>query len=133
MAEYGTLLIRATTASGAYPVSGVNISITGSSEIGRDTKISVLTDENGATQSLLLPAPPRALSLSPGNGERAYATYDIEIFKDGYYRKKLFDVAIFSGIASFLPVNMIPSTPYNTEENMPRDNENAIISENDSL
>ncbi len=133
MNEYGTLLIRTTTASGAYPVSDVNVSITGVSKIGKDTKISVLTDKSGITQAILLPAPPRALSLSPGGNEQAYSEYDVEIFKEGYYRKKLFNVAIFPGIASVLPVNMIPTTPYNTEENIPRDNENSIIYENEKL
>ena len=133
MSEYGTLLVRTTTSSGAYPVSNVNVSITGVSEIGKDTKISVLTDTSGITQAILLPAPPRAFSLSPGSNEQAYSEYDVEIFKEGYYRKKLFNVAIFPGIASVLPVNMIPTTPYNTEKNNPRDNENAIISENEKL
>ena len=133
MTDYGTLLVRTTTASGAYPVAGVNVSITGTSEIGKDVRFSVMTDENGTTQAILLPAPPRALSLSPESAETPYASYDVEIFKQGYYRKKLFDVAIFPGIASILPVNMIPSTPYNTEENAPRDNENATITENEGL
>ena len=133
MTDYGTLLVHTTTASGAYPIAGVNVSIAGTSEIGQDVRISVTTDETGNTQAILLPAPPRSLSLSPESAEAPYASYDVEIFKQGYYRKKLFDVAIFPGIASMLPVNMIPSTPYNTEENAPRDNENAIITENEGL
>ncbi len=131
--DYGTLLVRTTTASGAYPVSDVNVYITGVAEIGEDIKISVLTNESGITQTILLPAPPRSLSLSPDRNGEAYAKYDVEIFKEGYYRKKLFDVAIFPGISSVLPVNLIPVTPYNEEENMPKDNENAIISENEDL
>ena len=133
MADYGTLLVRTTTASGAYPVSDVNVNITGVSEIGKGTKISVLTNETGITQPILLPAPPRSQSLSPDSDGEAYTKYDVEIYKEGYYRKKLFDVAIFPGIVSVLPVNMIPVTPYNQEENKPKDNENAIITENENL
>ena len=88
-----------------------------------------MTDENGATQPILLPAPPRALSLSPDNTEDAYAKYDVEIFKEGYYRKKLFDIAMFSGITSILPINMIPTTPYNTSENAPQGSESSVITE----
>lgn len=133
MEEYGILLVRTTTASGAYPVSDVNVSISGASDVGHDMRISVLSDESGITQPILLPAPPRALSLSPDSTEEAFSRYDVEIYKEGYYRKKLYDVAIFSGITSVLPINMIPSTPYNTQQNTPRENEFAIITENSSL
>ena len=133
MEEYGILLVRTTTASGAYPVSGVNVSISGSSNIGHDIRISVLSDESGITQPILLPTPPRSLSLSPDSSEEAFSRYDVEIYKEGYYRKKLYDVAVFSGITSVLPINMIPSTPHNTQQNTPRENEIAIITENLSL
>ena len=133
MEDYGIMIVRATTASGAYPVPGVNVSIHGASDVGQDTRISVLTDESGVTQPILLPAPPRALSLSPNNTEEAFSRYDVEIFKEGYYRKKLYDVAIFSGITSVLPINMIPSTPYNTQQNAPRENETVIITEDLSM
>jgi len=133
MEDYGIMIVRATTASGAYPVPDVNVSIRGASDVGGDTRISVLTDESGVTQPILLPAPPRALSLSPNNTEEAFSRYDVEIFKDGYYRKKLYDVAVFSGITSVLPINMIPSTPYNTEQNAPRENETVIVTEDLSL
>lgn len=133
MQEYGTLYVRATTASGAYPVADVNVSISGASEVGKNTRISVLTGEDGLTQALLLPAPARALSLSPGGTQEAYSRYDIEIYKDGYYKKKLFDVAVFSGITSILPVNMIPATPYNTDINAPLGDENVFITENPNL
>ena len=133
MEDYGIMIVRATTASGAYPVPDVNVSIRGASDVGGDTRISVLTDESGVTQPILLPAPPRALSLSPNNTEEAFSRYDVEIFKDGYYRKKLYDVAVFSGITSILPINMIPSTPYNTEQNAPRENETVIVTEDLSL
>lgn len=130
MEDFGIMIVRATTASGAYPVAEVSVNISGTSDVGKDTRVSILTDENGVTQPVLLPAPARALSLTPESKKDAYARYDIEIFKEGYYKKKLFDVAVFSGITSILPVNMIPSTPYNTEQNAPRGSENAIITEN---
>ena len=129
MTDLGIMIVRTTTASGAYPVENVSVSIFGSPDGGSDTRISIFTDENGVTQPILLPAPPRALSLFPESTEEAYAKYDVEIFKEGYYRKKFFDVAIFSGITSVLPVNMIPTTPYNTENNAPRGNENTTITE----
>ena len=129
MDDYGILVVRATTASGAYPVEGVNIDISGASDVGADTRISVLTNENGVTQPLLLPAPPRTLSLSPDSKGEVYGRYDIEIFKEGYYRKKLFDVAVFSGITSVLPINMIPITPSNATQNAPKGNETIVITE----
>jgi hypothetical protein len=133
MEEYGIMIVRTTTASGAYPVAGVNVSISGVSDVGHDTRISIQSDENGVTQPILLPTPPRVLSLSPDNTEEAFSRYNVEIYKDGYYQKKIYDVAMFSGITSVLPINMIPSTPYNTQQNAPRENETAVITENLSL
>ena len=133
MENYGIMIVRTTTASGAYPIPDVNVSISGTNGIGKDTRISVLSDASGITQPLLLPAPPRALSLSPDSTEEAFSKYDVEIFKEGYYRKKLYDVAVFSGITSILPINMIPATPYNTNQNAPADNETAIITEDLNL
>ena len=130
MNDYGILTVRTTTASGAYPVKDVSIHVSGTSETNEKTKISLLTDESGNTQPILLPAPPIALSLSPNAANEPYSKYDVEVFKEGYYRKKLFDVAVFPGITSILPVNMIPSTPYNTEQNIPKGEDNVIISEN---
>ena len=133
MEDYGILIVRATTASGAYPVADVNVSIRGASDVGGNIRISLTTDENGVTQPVLLPTPPRALSLSPESTSEAFSRYDIEIFKEGYYRKKLFDVAMFSGITSILPINMIPSTPYNTTQNAPKENESSVITEDLNL
>lgn len=129
MEDYGILIIRATTASGAYPVADVNVSVRGVSDIGSDVEISVLTNQDGATQPILLPTPPRSLSLTPENAQEPFSRYEIEIYKEGFYRKKLFDVAVFAGITSVLPVNMIPVTEYNTGENEPIGNQNAVITE----
>ena len=40
MEDYGIIVVRATTASGAYPVPGVNVIISGTSGIGSDVRFS---------------------------------------------------------------------------------------------
>ena len=66
-----------------------------------------MTDEDGETEPLKIPAPPVSNSLSPG-GETPYSLVNVEVFADGYYSVMLMGVPIFTGISSTQTVNMIP-------------------------
>ncbi len=119
----GTLTVRAYTAGGALPVSDVLIRIFGAEEDNRDIAYSLLTDGDGVTESLTLPAPARELSESPKSKEVPYAVYNIEAQKEGYFYKRLYNVPVFDGINSEQLVNMIPYS--DSLANYPRGNVNA--------
>ena len=87
----------------------VNIRNYGSElEAGRgDVIVSTVTGRGGNTPPITLPAPPRAESLTPGNAA-PFATYNIEVFLEGYYTQDYINVPIFDGIFAIQPADMIP-------------------------
>ena len=132
--SYGNLVIHALTAGGALPVEGAVVQIRGADENDSFAVYSLLTDRDGMTVPLSLPAPSRIFSESQGAKERAYADYDVVITADGYYPKRIYNVAVFDGVSAILPINMIPkSNVYNDEVTFPRGNLFTFISENEKL
>ncbi len=119
----GTMTVRAYTAGGALPIPGAIVRIFGAEEANRDSVFSLITDEDGVTPRVSLPAPSAELSKSPDSPLLPYATYDVEIEKDGYFSKKLYNVPVFDGINSEQLIAMIPSSP--SVENYPRGNING--------
>lgn len=127
----GTLRIRAYTAGGALPIPGAVVRITGAEEANRLVSYSLLTDRNGSTNIVSLPAPSLSYSLSPSPAEVPFALYNVEISADGYYSKRINGISVFSGINSVQLVNMIPVS--SDSQDYPRGNINAIIPENQDL
>ena len=126
--DFGTLRVRATSASGAIPISDAIIHIMGADEENRDFARSLITDKDGITPKIDLPTPKKSYSLTPEEEEIPYALYDVEAVADGYYTKRIIGIAIFSGINAILPLNMIP-TSLSPVENFPKGNVNATLDE----
>ncbi len=123
--SYGTLSVRAFT-GGALPVPGAVVRIIGAEEENRFVANSLITDNDGITSIISLPAPNVSFSMTPNPSQTPYSVYDIEISADGYYPKRIFSVPVYSGIYSLLPVNMIPEGSENISD-FPRGNINAQI------
>ena len=104
----GSLSIRAYTAGGALPVQGAVIRIFGAEDENREVAYSLLTDEDGVTEHISLPTPPRVLSEIPNSPAPPFALYDIEVDKEGYFSKRLYNIPVFEGINSEQPIAMIP-------------------------
>ena len=118
MSEYGTLLVRVSTAGIAFPVEGADVRIDGSEEENREVHYLLTTDRSGLPERVLLPTPPAAFSLSPGN-PKGFADYNVQVFKDGFYPVLLRNVPVFSGITSIQTVELIPWPSYNKDEYPP--------------
>ena len=131
--ESGSLSVRTYTASGALPVKNSLIRITGVDEYNRFVDFTLLTDEDGVTRAISLPAPEKGFSMGPGAAEIPYAVYDVEASADGYYTKRIRNVAIFPGISSSQAINMIPISVSTHAEEYPRGNLNATVYENEYL
>lgn len=124
----GTLVINTYAGSGAIPISTATVRIRGADEDNRFIEYSVLTDEDGISPAVNLPAPDASYSLTQHPSEAPYSNYDVEVIKDGYYTKKIYTVPIFSGITSILPVAMIPFIPYSEGGKTPVESVDATIS-----
>ena len=105
--NYGTLTVKTESAFGALPVKDATVSFRRQTGDGAKLFAVLMTDEDGETEPLKIPAPPVSNSLSPG-GETPYSLVNVEVFADGYYSVMLMGVPIFTGISSTQPVNMIP-------------------------
>ncbi len=105
--NYGTLTVKTESAFGALPVKDATVSFR--RQTGDEAKLFavLLTDEDGETEPLKIPAPPVSNSLFPG-GETPYSLVNVEVYADGYYSVMLMGVPIFTGISSTQTVNMIP-------------------------
>lgn len=129
----GTLMIRVFTASGGLPVPGANVRITGAEEETSDVKYSLVTGRNGLAGPVSLPTPATSVSMSPSPETEPYYTYDVEISADGYYRKIVRDLPMFTGISTSLPVNMFPLSEYSSDTQSPSSSLDTTITENGEL
>lgn len=108
MSGQGYLQIEVTTASGAIPVRDATVIISESSN-GEDHLIGmIITDENGTTPIVPLPAPSQSLSEAPDPSEKPYSEYNISVYKKGFYSIPKLTVPIFDTIKSIQPVSVIP-------------------------
>ena len=129
----GTLIINASSAGGALPSAGTLVRILGGEEENRDVQFSLLTDIDGVSERITLPAPSRELSLTPGAAEPSYALYNLEISAPGFYTKRILNVAVFDGEETVQPVNMIPLALHNDNLTSPRGNLDTFVRENEFL
>ena len=133
---YGYMIVRVTTARGAIPLEGATVTVSNYApefEGGRGDVIAVFeTDSSGLTEKFALPAPPRALSVSPGNG-KSYAPYNIGVAKDGYYRQDYFNAPVFEGITAIQSADMIPLPDNGQTDNFTAENNIFFETENGAL
>lgn len=108
---YGYMIVRVSTARGAIPLEGAIVTVHNYDpefESGRGSVIATYTSgASGLTEKFALPAPPRELSLSPGNG-KSYETYNLSVTKDGYYQQYYTNVPVFEGITAIQNADMVP-------------------------
>ena len=114
--QTGTLTVVVTTAGGALPVPGAQVTVRSLETDGFLRRLQ--TDENGRTPTLILETPPVANSLVPG-GVRPYAVYNVIVEKDDFYTSENREVPLFSGVNSVQPVELLPRPPYESEEIQP--------------
>lgn len=116
----GTLIFQISTAQGALPIENAKCVLTKKfGGIIHEIK-TLLTNESGKTEPLLLPAPPRSLSQQYETQIRPFALYDAAITRDGFVDIVLKDIPVFDGVQSVQRVSLLPEG---------EDNEVEIITE----
>lgn len=103
----GYLKVMVTAADNALPIEGATVTVTNITG-GNTTLINKqTTNSSGETERIELPAPPKELSLTPGNSN-TYAKYNVRVDFPGYYTIENVDVPVFDGQVSMQPTQMIP-------------------------
>ena len=108
---YGYMIVRVSTARGAIPLEDATVTVHNYDpefENGRGDVIAVYTTgRSGLTERFALPAPPRELSMSPGNG-KSYQSYNLTVKKEGYGDQQYINVPVFEGITAVQNADLIP-------------------------
>ena len=118
----GYIIVKVATASGAIPVEGATVIIRGNEEQNSSILLSFLTNNDGLTLRSALPAPSREESMTPNGSRPPFATYNIDVLKEGYYPQYYQNVPIFDGITAVQNANVIPISeggkkdPYSIQE-----------------
>ena len=117
----GKLQVVVRTADGVLPVADAAIRIYASDREADNTGIlySLRSDRSGLSDTVELDAPPRSLSLTPGNPV-PYARYNIAVQKEGYGTVRNIGVPVFDGVLSTQQVTLIPLSEFerNREESI---------------
>lgn len=103
----GYLRVITAAADSAYPVPDARVSVF--TRIGKKLHLSYLmvTDENGESPTVALPAPPAGLSQEPDNST-PYASCDIRVAAKGFFPTQATDVHIFAGITTRQVFQLVP-------------------------
>ncbi len=103
----GYLRVIAAAADSAYPVPGARVSVF--TRIGKKLHLSYLmvTDENGESPTVTLPAPPAGLSQEPEN-LTPYASCNIRMAAKGFFPAQAIDVNIFAGVMTRQVFQLVP-------------------------
>lgn len=117
-ADVGYLVVRVSTARGAIPLSDASVSIRGEDTDRSGILYSLSTNADGMTERVSLPAPARGDSDRPG-ASKPFATYSVDVFKEGYIPLYFQNVPIFASILSIQPAVMIPAPDGTPDERFP--------------
>ena len=127
----GNLIVSVYTAGGAIPIEGALVTVRGATPNSSGVISVLYTDQSGNTPRISLPAPPAAMSESPGN-TTPFASYNIEVDKENFYPRSFINVPVFASTTSIQPVNLIPKTEYEGNAVIP--NEGSVTeSQNPNL
>ena len=104
--DLATLQVRVYTARGAVPIQNAVVTITGKNP-DNDLQYVALTDENGFSPPVVLPAVDRKLTLQPSENIPV-TTYDVLVVAPGYFRVRNRNVPVYGGTSAVQPVELIP-------------------------
>ena len=103
------LRVETFAANRAYPISNAVIRIKNPND---NSLIAVLvTNEDGLTESVELPAPSAALSQTPEFPD-PFFNYNVDIRAEGYTPRENLNAQVFGGIDSLISANLVPEGPF---------------------
>ena len=125
--SYGYLIVKVSTASDAIPIENASVIVQGKDENNQEILLSLLTDRDGLTTKIMLPAPPRELSESPSPANKPYSVYNIDVYKEGYYPHHYNGVPIFQNVTAIQNAHIVPFSELDAQN--PYTNEGEIFDE----
>ena len=118
--QSGTLKVQVYATDQSYPIDNARVSVFLDLKNGAREMFSGLTNTDGIIDSIVLPAPDKAMSQSPSDTYfLPYAVYTTLIERPGYVNAKYTNVPVFSGIESIQGVEMVPLAANGNGPEMP--------------
>ena len=112
--DSGTLKVETYASDRAFGVGSARVMVFLELPSGNVAVFDGLTDIDGISDTVRLPAPPRDISQSPqmGNNQRLpYSVYSVYVEHPSYVRAVFTNVPVFSGTESVQPVRMLAKAP----------------------
>ena len=138
MTGQGRLVFQITTAGGAIPLEGAEVTLRqsrGPTDAGGDVLSVLYSGRDGKTEVLTLPAPARGYSLEPARDGAPvpYALYNADVRMDGFYKQSYIRIPVFDGITSIQRASLIPLPENGYEGGTRPDGEMFVEGENPDL
>ena len=138
MTGQGKLVFQITTAGGAIPLEGAEVTLRqsrGPTDAGGDVLSVLYSGRDGKTEVLPLPAPARGYSLEPARDGAPvpYALYNADVRMDGFYKQSYIRIPVFDGITSIQRASLIPLPENGFEGGIRPDGSVFIEGENPDL
>ena len=138
MTGQGKLVFQITTAEGAIPLEGAEVTLRqsrGPTDAGGDVLSVLYSGRDGKTETLTLPAPARGFSLEPARDGAPvpYALYNADVRMDGFYKQSYIRIPVFDGITSIQRASLIPLPENGFEGGVRPDGSVFIEGENPDL
>lgn len=111
--ENGSMRVEAYSGDRAFGIGSARVMVFVELPSGNVAVFDGLTDNDGNTVSIKLPAPPGELSQAPQTGKNPrlpYAVYSVYVEHPGFVRAVYTNVPVFPGIESIQPVRMLAKT-----------------------
>ena len=103
----GALKVQAFLGMRSLPVAEASVTVEKTLSDGLHVFASAVTDPDGSTRDLPLPAPERENSQLPGS-DNPFAVYRVRVSHPGYLTAVFSDVPIFAGVKSIQQVSLLP-------------------------
>ena len=138
MTGQGRLVFQITTAGGAIPLEGAEVTLRqsrGPTDAGGDVLSVLYSGRDGKTEVLTLPAPARGYSLEPARDGAPvpYALYNADVRMDGFYKQSYIRIPVFDGITSIQRASLIPLPENGYEGGSRPDGETFVEGESPDL
>lgn len=103
----GRIIVQVYTADQTKPIDGAHVTITREKDGKEELIRALLTNPDGKTPAVDLPAPSKNYSLAP-NEPQGFSNYNIRVDYPGYYTMEQINLPVFPGITSIQQINLIP-------------------------
>ncbi len=139
MSGAGRLVFQVSTAGGAIPLEGAEVTIRSFRSLtdgsGGDVLNVLYSGRDGKTEMLTLPAPAKNFSLEPARDGMPvpYALYDADVRFTGFYEQGYTRIPVFDGITSIQHVTLIPLPENGIVDGVRPDGEQFFEGENPDL